>query len=765
MERQVQFRDRQELQAQDLANIQSFVAASMGHFVTDAITAEKMVYGLVPTIKSASEVSVSIGRLFDGTTGAVYTLDQPQTLSVQTYMPVVDSRWLVLSVTGVEEELDQQPRDYCVDLATGQTEPQVVAMELARRVQITITAGIESADPQKPAVPTGYTLIGYVLLSNASIQEVQTSDVNSLPNLFLESLKTFALEEWRDRTEPRLLSIETDIAANAAEIERRATKSALAATNQELSRTRQRLAQDEGEIARLRENAGLPDTLSVMGGDKFLDSAETDADYAGYSARVDEGVRFPLDNKTEQVLALMDPHEPDVINHDGFILPAYSHVQRLAVTGHDGVVAINQYQTQTTQMRHGVRSEVRRRYGPTRTVCTNSGWHIGGTYDPQAQVFKKDGRTYEVEHVQDNGPGHQIYRVREYWEDRDEDHYWYPVETTDSVNGSVLAQSFLNSQYGYLTRIGLFFDSVAGSGDVTVAVVETTDSGAPNPQRLLGKSTVAVGDLKRYPGATTFGFTQPILLSPGKHYAMMIISTGDHKIVTVDGNDFTHGTLFYGTDGAYFAGDLTKDVAFTLTYAKFHASRIEVELTTISLSGGIADLDLLTSAALPSKLTSFVLEYKAEGSSTWYPMSAGTAEQLRALPVMLHLRAVLSGTRDLMPGIGLADSRLTASRPATALKHASTVRGLPGASSDVEVTFLLEGWDAIKHSFTAKLDCGGVIVEAAAVQDTELPEPNTIQRRVRFTPAAVANYQIIAEGTTTDALDLFHVAERWDVAR
>jgi hypothetical protein len=84
----------------------------------------------------------------------------------------------------------------------------------------------------------------------------------------------------------------------------------------------------------------------------------------------------------------------------------------------------------------------------------------------------------------------------------------------------------------------------------------------------------------------------------------------------------------------------------THRYAKFENPRTDVELTTLSLSGGIADLDFLMEAVIPDG-SDLLIEYQKEGDSVWYPVIPETADQLLGLPAMLHLRAVFIGSNDL----------------------------------------------------------------------------------------------------------------------
>ncbi len=153
MEKLLIARDRQELQAADLTNIQVYTDDALAHMVMDAITNQRMFVGLGVTMKSATEINVAAGRLWDGTTGKRYAKDAAETLNLFSYLPVTDQRYLNIAVIGQEASTDQEPRDYLIDLTSGQTEPKSVYMTTARTVAIQITAGLESTSPQKPDAP------------------------------------------------------------------------------------------------------------------------------------------------------------------------------------------------------------------------------------------------------------------------------------------------------------------------------------------------------------------------------------------------------------------------------------------------------------------------------------------------------------------------------------------------------------------------------------------------------------------------------------
>lgn len=748
MERKVLFRDRQEFQAADVNNLQTFADEMFQHIVTDAITGERQIVGLRVTAKSATEIEIALGRLWEGTTGKIYRMDEAQVVSVFSYLPITDKKYLAVSVFGQESDTDIQPRDFLVDLQTGQTEPQAVAMETARSVVTQITAGLESSNPQKPAAPTGYTVIAYVKLDSSGIDSIELADSARLRSLFNVNSRLTVVENWKDLVDPRVATLASDV----ANLSKRIAGLAYIGTLKDVA----------ADVARLKELENMPDTYASYGADHFLDEAESETDNVAYYARVDEGIRFPWAEQTKQVLDLYNPFETAVQKFTGFILPDYDETVRLATSGYAGNLSISQYQYQTHTVKQGIMSRTRFRYGPTRRVCTNSRWWTTGNYDPITKIFTKDGETFVVE--ADGGtPNHYWLRVTQFWTDKTDEPYWYVDVTTTSISGSQIAQTFLNSQNGWLTKLGLYFESLDTNGIVYVHLCETVN-GLPVLSKCIGTAQVAAADLNAYPLETVFEFTQPVFLAAGKRYALVVTTAGDHHVVIVSGTEYTQGTLFYSMDGAYYQGDYTKDLMMRFYYAAFKNPRTVVELTPLSLSGGIADLDLIAESIVPDA-TELTFEYQKSG--VWYPVNDSTADQLLGLPAMVSMRAVFIGSQDLMPGLNLAGSELKGNRPALTFTHYSEMQTLGAATEAIEVQALLEGWDNALHTCTIKiLPDGGALTDPVSTVDTTI-DAESIRRKSSFTFAGpgITDFQIVISGTSSTALDIFHVAERIHIAQ
>ncbi|MHC1791772.1 hypothetical protein [Solidesulfovibrio sp.] len=756
MEKLLICRDRQEFQAHDLNSVQLYTDDALSNIVMDAITTERMFVGLAVVKRSATEMDIDVGRLWDGRTGKRYAKRQAETVSLFSYLPVTDQRYLNISVIGQEVDTDQEPRDFLVDLASGATEPKSVYMTTSRVVAIQITPGLESTSPQKPAEPTSYTTIAYVLLGTSGIIDIELAANKELMRLHDVYQKQLTLAAWIAAAAPKLASLMSDLASLAALVKGLKTSGLV--------------MQLAAEVALIRDKLELPDTYSEYDADNLLTTAGSDTANPEFFAYVYMGARFPWAGETEQQLDLFNPYDTDVKNAVGMVLPAYDEVARLSLSGYAGALALSQYQYQTVTTRQCTRTRVRTEYSPTWRWCTNGvNWGNVAEGDVIESVFEGEvpagvtiGDTrYRETWTEDNRPGHEIMQSRDVWVHVWQENYTIIDSVTESINGSVTAQTILNSQNGWLTKVGLNFTTKGADGAVTMYLMDTIN-GLPNHDRVIGRATVAAADIKLTPTETLFEFVQPVFLASGRRYAIVLVTGGAHSVSLVKGTEYSQGTLFHSTDGEYYQGDFTQDLQMTLYYAQFKNPRTVVDLTPVSLANGIAVFDILHERIQPAA-TSLTLEYQPSGSGEWVAITEGTTDKLLGLPAMCRLRAVFNGTRDIMPCLGLSGSKLRAKRPGTSFRHISTERALTSASDDISVIVRLENWDATKHTCTVKLVSGGSLLTGTATDETL--DATTIRRTVRFTPALpISAYKIQIEGTTTTPLTTFHVAQRMDVA-
>jgi hypothetical protein len=266
--------------------------------------------------------------------------------------------------------------------------------------------------------------------------------------------------------------------------------------------------------------------------------------------------------------------------------------------------------------------------------------------------------------------------------------------------------------------------------------------------------------LKKYSVETTIDLP-PVQLDAGKRYAIVLITQGDHRVATVSGNNYTQGTLFYGSDGDYFTGDLTKDLMFTLYGAQFKQPRTEVMLQPVSLAGGVADLNISGQNVVPAGTE---LRYEIQVGGRWYPFG-DEVFRLAGLPDIVPLRAVLLGTSDAAPAVQLAADVLTATRSATGFTHYSDERNLQAASSNIQVQVVVAQWDQANHTLNCALTNGGTTYTPSVTSSKLEPDGEATRFTFTFAPGGgLSAYRVKLTGTRTAGANPFVIVERTDVA-
>lgn len=747
MEEQVNYRPLQETTSEDFISTQKFVDESHQRFVQDAITKEAKFVGFTITTVSATEFEVSPGHLWDGNAGKVYVREESIAQSIISRLPLQDEKWLTLSMRGDEQESEIEPRDYLINADTDQTEPRMVAMYTSRVAELHIKDGLESTDPQQSDVPTGYTLIGHVLLDTTGIVEISIASENKLVDLNAVRAEMEKNKAWIASTDPQILSLKSDLAAMASALKRIQSETPV-------------INEMQRDLANLKDLEGISDNYTSYGSDWLLDEDESDVNNADYEARVDEGARYPWANQHTEQLSLFNPYASEVKNHDGFLLPDYDdHVRLDLSSGFAGSLSISQYGYSDHEIIRGERTKINIKYGPTRTVCSNNRNYRWLKGQPAGRTITHDGKTYRVDAKWGEHRGFHWYRIRQYWRTTVKVPYLHDVTKTYTIRGAQLAQTFLAHQNGWLTGLDLYFESVADQGDIHLNIVKT-ENGQPDVKMSVADVTLSAADLKKRPEATWFEFAQPLFLEAGEIYAIVLTTQGDHKVSLTQGTNYTQGTLFYCTDGVYFQGDVEKDLMMRLHFARFKNPRTVVELGSMELDGGIADIELALECVEPEN-TSMIFEYKKQGDQLWYPLDETSADQLLGKPPLLHFRAVFKGDEFVMPGLSLPGSTFLVGRPTEYMRHITDNKILPDAAGNIVIKTQMEGWNEDKHTVVSKIRIGDVLTEAASFTDKILlnAESPTLVREFTFAmEPAISEFQIQTESSSTTELEIPHVA-------
>jgi hypothetical protein len=782
MERKVNIQDWQKVTVEDFNNFGLFPRGSFDHIVVDTLIPDMAFTGFTTVQTAPAVVTVGNGRLYHS--GLVFYNDSEGGVSLDllSVLPVVTRRYVGVVVWGQEIQTDTEPRTYLTDPVSRATVSRVVSTESRRWSNISTVVGAEGPDPQQPAVASNTLAVAWILLDTTGIVSIQMVEENRAPSLRDLDSRMNENDAWRTRTASRLDTLATDIAALQARLNGTASM-----------KFTLKIAAD---TARIKEKLGLPDNYTAWGADHYLTDDESDIHHVDYLAKLEEGVRFADAAQRDSQMGLLNPMDPSVINQANFVLPVYDEASRIEVLGMDSELSISQYQYQTISWELCTKTRTRIRWGCPFYVCANGVWwfapsgrdwmssygetgqiSVGGLtpntdliYDPIRNILTRGSETFQILDVQDQ-PNHTILRLAQFWVDEIVDsYYWRQIVTIEGLNGSVISQTFLNSQGGWLTSVDLFFTRTATTGDVHVLICETNNTGAPLFERVIARSTIAADLLRTPPNHTRVGFL-PTYLAKGNRYAIVLQTPGNHFVSLVHNNKFAQGSLFSSSDGAWAVGDLTKDLAFRLNFAKFRSNRCTVQLLSLELDGGIAAVDLNFDSTRPPGTT---INFEVQVGGAWVPLGYYASNPLVNLPPLLPFRVLLVGTTDEMPGIGVAsNSRSLTSRPRSDYRHISTARTMPAAINTVYADFRLESWrGAPYHTFLPRLLTGAgytsVRTPSLIMDELDPDDPTTLIRSCTWNLAAlggapISAYKIRLEGTTDNVLATYLVGERIDI--
>lgn len=752
-ERIVRFEQDQQFSDTDMNNIGIFGRASLDNVVLDAIEPGKRFTGFNVVQSGAAQITVGSGRLYNA--GKVYSrADAGGTvIDLIDTLPVTVRKIVAIVVWGQEIQSGLQPRSFLVDVDTEQTEARTTPTELRRFANIDRASGLEAVDPQPPPLDAGVVAVAHVVLDPTGIVEIRPITANRLTSVADLRNRTGALELFRERAGAAIETLRSDLAG--------------VAERQFGMARRTEVFEIAADVARLKEEAGIPNDASSYGADNFLDLSQSDPDHPDWLARIEEGVRFPAAQQATAQLALLNQFDDRVKVTAGFMLPNYNEVARIVVDGPSNEVAISQYVFNTWVTVQKARSRERLRYGESFLMCTNALAWREGFIDPVSGLFRRGNETFEILDNIGHPSGNRalLYlRLRQVWRDTYEESYWDRVQIEESVQGAGIAQTFLNSQDGWMTSLRLRFSRVGPTGNVRVMIAETLN-GAPRWDRVITKTTVNVEDLRVAPQWTNIPIG-PVHLAAGR-YAIIVITAGNHFIETVLDNKFAEGSLFISTDGAFSQGDLTRDFTMQLLFAEFRSPRVEVQMAPIQLENGIANIDFLLEAIRPAG-TDFVHEVQVNG--VWRSLDETNRGSLVGLPALLPYRIVFVGTTDNHAGVALgAASTITTWRPRTDYKHVSDVIDLPAPCDEVELRIVVEWWEAARHTLEIRLLTGAgyaTVRTPAVVEERALPDMIGTTGRREFRAVfsgimpSIESFKIRLAGTTDNALVTYHVARR-----
>jgi hypothetical protein len=750
MQRKVNITPNQKVTTDDFNNFGLFPRASFDTLHRDAIDHTVKYAGFAAVQSAPAEVSVGAGRVYKN--GEVFYRDDEGGVAIDMLsdLPAVAKRIALIVAYGNEVDTDLETRSILTDAATRQIEGQEIATESRRVAYLDAVYGQENATPVAPSVSSDFVAVAEVVLTPAGIESIRAVTSNQLPSVRKNQEQIAGINNRLTAIGPELDTAKSNIAGLGAAMRGKANV---------------RFVTDLAiDVANVKEEIGLPDDYTAWGTDHFLTSDEIDAEHPDFNATIQEGGRYPYAAQADLPIVLNNPLEPKVTVHDNMAVPNFTEQKLLSVTGRDGEYALADTTVETVEVRELTRTRTVIRYHESQIVCTNARFWRDGRYDPVKGIFIRNGETFEVSnargHLHDDGLTHWV-RVRRYTEEQLAEPYFDRIVAKENVTGSVVGQTILQGSDGYLTSLNLFFTRKAVAGEVHVLVCETK-AGALDLQRTVARKTVAVGDINADPNgetATNVSFGA-VPMQKGSRYSVVVMSAGAHFLATVEGNKLATGGVFYLHDGEVEQGDPNVDLAIEAFFAEFSAPIVQVELSPLSLGGG---LDMIDINADTTVFEGTRLEFQALIAGEWKTLSEDEAI-LASRPEFARFRAMFIGTKDIMPALGLtaARSNIEVSRPGTARTIVSAERSMPAAVTSVTVRVRYENWDGAHNASTVTLLHGaGFATEVtadASIDSVPLDDDGAMVRELTFTVPSITSFKIKEVGSTDDSRFADHVA-------
>lgn len=697
-------------------------------------------------------ITIAPGELWKS--DAVYSLEEAVDIGILDYLPPVgNEKWVAV----LAQPATSSTRNRSAKVRTGldpenpQPATQDVVGEEVRLVEFVVQQGTQAAPGSavKPTVPESSCAVVYLLLTGAGAQTIEPAVSDKVKSLYDVDGRLTALVVRVDALFQRVTGIETDVAALRGAIPR--------VIRPEL------IIQLLGGLARVEQLLGAPADYVARFFDPALTSEQWDESYAGWSAEIGEGVKFPKVATTDNQMALLDDASPEIRVKDGILLPAWTEEKLIEVTGSGGTKDISQqtHTVRTSKTRTVSRSSVE--YGPTVKICENTkeyaniakAAYLDNFKTASGETFENLGKTDNPWNDTEEAIGHSEFRARQVIKRTWDKTYTSTKVTNYGVNGSVYGQTFLNSQERIATSLEFNVSRVGSDGDIHVFLCEVNESGTPDFDTTIVKGLLEYASLST--GWVKCEF-RPTILEAGKRYAWFTVTTGNHALRTVSGNKFAQGSLFWSTDGIWSQGSLTEDFAFRLYAAKFATTRLAVEFSPLTLAGGMTEFRFTYGGWEPGG-TRLPWEYAPQITGqpdVWYPFSTNDNSPLNDVPETCRIRAVFEGTTDLMPAIVLDNTaRHRAFKRGASLVAVSEEHDFGLSTTTVITETVLDDYDPAVHTPVPKLIVGGTVYTADTVTeiDDDYPEPERVKLRASFTVPATNSARYRLEIASTSIID------------
>ncbi|WAJ26851.1 hypothetical protein [Antarcticirhabdus aurantiaca] len=747
------FEDTEILGPDDLEEVSLFAQQAIDDMSADAIGYPAHWAGFTVSAVEGSPqlLRITPGRFLKGR--YVYALDAAQNVDLLDHLPksASDEQWVAILLRERERSIEAI-RTFDTrtgqDPETGAIVPRPSATTIAREIEFRVQDGLPGPAPaNRPAIADGDCCLCFVRLRLVGgIQAIE-------PGLPWRAKSLYDVEGRVTKLELRVSQLFEDTASIRTDLGN------LAAQIKTIPDARL-IGQIVRDTSQLRQRAQLPEEARNYWFNFALVKDDWDFSQGGYY-RIREGIRYQYVAQFDHQLRVADPGRSDLSIWDNhFYLPKYTEVARITSPDGSGSKDISsEVHSVTTAVQH-TSSHTNIRYGETVTVCENvAGWGNIAERRP-GEIFGVGGETFVSAGVSASpyndlptaDTGHRHYDVARVIYDTWETSYTTYDVKVYGLSGSIVGNTFLNSQAFVATSIDLTFTRVDASEPVNLFVCYARPDGSPDQEAVVARSVVQGAALKV--GKVRFPF-QPTLLEQGRRYAWFTTTKGNNALMTNSGNAFLGGSSFLITDGAWAQLSTTEDFAFVVNGARFQQTRTVVQMNAITLDGGMTEIEMIYRGFEPAA-TKLVWEVQAQGDTEWVPLDARLDNPLASLPPLVNLRAVFLGTEDLAPAIDLNTfARCIAGRMRPDMRAITKLIAFGFATNKAQVVLNMDAFDPARNTAEPRLVlANGTAVTADAIKAERDPVKTS---RTKFTadftlPAGTTGARVRIDSTTNSVI-------------
>ncbi|RLQ88919.1 hypothetical protein [Notoacmeibacter ruber] len=702
----------------DIANFGAFPQQGLESVLQDFLERVNSYAGFATTIDGLTRVQVDRGHAMIG--GRFYLRGEAGPVELTSAVPLNagKSAKVWIAAQGVDDRSDPtvtRDRTVAVDDGNGGSVKQVQTVDavpsvtnIAELTALVGPSGATGSPLADPAVPTNTVPFVEIVLDGAT-GGIVAGSLRSLPQFRAANLRDVYIS---------VQALMARDAAFAAEIQ--ALRNEMVGLQKQLSATASPTAITGllEDVAHLKDLADIEDVNSDAGYDRFLDEGESATGHVDFAARVEEGARAPYANENRAALALKSPNDQRLMHANaGLVFPAYDPVIGFSVHG-SGSTPLGGTVTNSIQIKEGIRTRSRVRYGQVFKVCTNSNWWQSGRYNPLTGIFTRAGEQYEYISG-DYTRNHRGIRLKQVFLDTWQEPYVYPEEVTQTLTGVIKCQTFQQGQDRYVPAIRLGLLSWEPGAEITATFIETDERG-PRPDRALGSVTVAAEAFRQYVNGdpatmTRFALPVPVFAKRGTYGVIFTVSGNvTAALSSIEDGTYLGGDYYESTSGQLLVGSIDRDLAIAVEYCHFRATTLNVPLANLNLDGGIGGASIICGVTRPENTGYAYRAFSAGGWKTLAAIPTTAYDEAifgNGLQATYDFEVLLTGNEWVMPVLDLTQSEVELFRPGTEMHHVSVPRILRNgiAYSKLTVRAQFSNFDEARHTLGCYIRDGAAL--------------------------------------------------------